>query len=139
LSLDSEKIELLIVMAERLTAAIEADIAALKAGKPQEMRTLDPEIQRLSLNYGREAAGFEPARARSVPVELRRRLTQVTGSFREKLAQHTRLLTRMRNASEGIVKAVAEEVERIRAPKITYTPASRYRPVQGAMIYNSVI
>lgn len=139
MSLDSEKIELLIVMAERLTAAIEADIAALKAGKPQEMRTLDPEIQRLSLNYGREAAGFEPARARSVPVELRRRLTQVTGSFREKLAQHTRLLTRMRNASEGIVKAVAEEVERIRAPKITYTPASRYRPVQGAMIYNSVI
>ena len=139
MSLDSEKIELLIVMAERLTAAIEADIAALKAGKPQEMRTLDPEIQRLSLNYGREAAGFDPARARSAPIELRQRLTQVTGSFREKLAQHTRLLTRMRNASEGIVKAVAEEVERIRAPKITYTPASRYRPVQGAMIYNSVI
>ena len=139
MSPESEKIELLIVMAERLIQAIEADIAALKAGRPQQMRTLDPEIQRLTLTYSREAAGFDPAGAKKAPAELRQRLVAVTGAFREKLAQHTRLLTRLRRTSEGIVKAVAQEVERIRAPKITYTPASRYRPVQGAMIYNSVI
>jgi hypothetical protein len=139
MSLDSEKIELLIAMAERLTGAIEADIAALKAGRPQQMRSLDPEIQRLSLSYGREAASLDPMRAKSAPAELRQRFMTVTGKFREALALHARLLTRLRHASEGIVKAVAEEVERIRAPKTTYAPAARYRPAAGAMVYNSVV
>jgi hypothetical protein len=136
---DNDKIELLIVMAERLIEAIQADIDALTAGRPQEMRSLDPEIQRLSVNYSREAASFDPARAKSAPAELRQRLAAVTGTFRAKLAQHTRLLTRVRSASEGIVKAVAKEVERVRAPTITYAPAARPKPAPGAMVFNSVI
>jgi hypothetical protein len=136
---ENEKIELLIVMAERLIKAIEADIDALKAGRPQEMRTLDPEIQRLSLTYSREVSRLDPAQAKSASVELRQRLIAVTGVFREKLTLHTRLLTRVRHASEGIVKAVAKEVERVRAPMVTYAPAARQKPVSGAMIYNSVI
>ena len=140
MSADSQKIELLITMAERLTAAIEADIVALKAGRPQEMRTLDPEIQRLSVIYGREAQGLDPARARSAPLELRQRFALVTQRLREVLALQARLLTRMRNATEGLVKAVAEEVERIRAPMRTYAPAGvRPRAQSGAMIYNSVV
>jgi hypothetical protein len=136
---DNDKIELLIVMAERLLEAIQADIDALAAGRPQEMRSLDPEIQRLSVSYSREAANFDPARAKSAPAALRQRLTAVTGAFREKLAQHARLLTRVRSASEGIVKAVAEEVERVRAPTLTYAPAARQKPAPGAMVFNSVI
>ena len=58
LSGDSERIERLVKMAERLMEAIEADIAALKAGKPQAMRTIEPEMQRLTALYGREAQGF---------------------------------------------------------------------------------
>ncbi len=135
---DTQKIELLIAMAERLILAIEDDIAALQAGRPKEMRTLDPEIQRLTLTYSREAANLDPQRAKSAPVELRRKFVTVTGKFREVLALHARLLTRMRRASEGIVKAVADEVERVRAPLRTYGPAVHPRPV-GAMVYNSVV
>ena len=43
-----EKLERLVKLAERLIDAIEGDIAALKAGKSQQMRTTDPEIQKLS-------------------------------------------------------------------------------------------
>ena len=137
---DAEKIELLIVMAERLIAAIEADIAALKAGRPQEMMTLDPEIQRLSAAYGREAGTLDPVRAKAAPVELRKRLMSTTQKFKDALSLHARLITRMRNASEGIVKAVADEVERLRAPLTTYAPAAtRYRPANGAIVYNSVV
>lgn len=134
-----EKIEFLIAMAERLTMAFEADIAALKAGRPQEMKTLDPEIQRLSAIYGREAAALDRRQARTAPPELRKRLVSATGRFRDVLALRARLLTRLNRASEGIVKAVADEVERLRAPMRPYAPAARPRAAVGAMLYNSVV
>ena len=140
MSTDPQKIELLIAMAERLIAAIEADIVALKAGRPQDLCTTNPEIQRLSALYGREAAGLDPARAKAAPSELRRKFFDTTAKFRDALALHTRLLTRMRNASEGIIKAVAEEVERRRAPMCSYAPAAaRQRPYAGAMIYSALV
>ena len=140
MSADTQKIELLIAMAERLIAAIEADIAALKAGRPQDLRTTDPEIQRLSALYGREAAGLDPARAKAAPSELRRKFFDTTARFRDTLALHTRLLTRVRNASEGLVKAVAEEIERSRAPTRNYAPtAPQARPHAVTMVYNSVV
>ena len=140
MSADPQKIELLITMAERLIAAIEGDIAALKAGRPQDLRTTDPEIQRLSALYGREAANLDPERAKTAPADLRRKFFATTARFRDVLTLHARLLTCVRNASEGIVKAVADEVERRRAPTCTYAPGTaRPRPPAGAMVYNNVI
>jgi hypothetical protein len=136
--MSAERIERLIVMAERLIVALEADIAALKSGNPAAMRTIDPEIQRLSALYGREASGLSPATAKGAPEELRKRLFATTAKFRDALAMQTRLLTRMRNASEGMIKAIADEVERRRAPMRTYGRAPVPR-AGGAMIYNSVI
>ena len=52
---DEPKLERLISMAERLITALEIDIAALKAGTPGKMVSLDPEIQKLTAVYGREA------------------------------------------------------------------------------------
>ncbi len=63
MSAETPKIERLIAMAERLIEALEADMAALERGKPQEMRTIDPEIQKLSAIYGREAAALNGASA----------------------------------------------------------------------------
>ena len=45
---DDPRIERLISLAERLIAALESDIADLKAGKSQALRTADPEIQKLT-------------------------------------------------------------------------------------------
>jgi hypothetical protein len=138
---DSEKLERVIVLAERLRTALEGDIAALRAGKPQQMSSLDPEIERLTVLYMREVSSIDHNRAKAAPSDLRKRLTLVTGKFRETLTMHQRLLTRVRNASEGLVKAVANEVERQRAPKITYAPATahQYRKAPVAMIYNGVV
>jgi hypothetical protein len=139
-SADPQKIELLITMAERLIAAIEADIAALRAGRPLELQTIDPEIQRLSALYSREVAGLDPARAKTAPSELRQKFFATTSKFRDALAIHARLLTRVRNTSEGIVKAVAEEIERRRAPLCTYVPAASYgRSRAAAIVYNKIV
>lgn len=137
---NNERIERLVKLAERLIEAIEGDIAALKDGKPQMMRTTDPEIQKLSALYGREAQGLTADAAKAAPAPLRNRFAETTKKFRELLQLHARMLTRVRNATEGMIKAVSEEVDRRAAPLRTYNPrAAAYGKPAQAMVYNSVV
>ena len=137
---DGPRIERLISLAERLVEALESDIAALKAGNVAALRTADPEIQKLTVLYGREAQGFDPRIAQAAPPSLRQRLVAVTAKFREVLQLHGRLLARMKNASEGMVQAIAREVERANAPTRTYGPRPGYAPQSsGAMVFNRVV
>jgi len=133
------RIERLITMAERLVEALESDIAALKSGNARNLRTIEPEILKLSALYSREAAGLNPDVAKSAPVELRKRLFAATAKFRDTLASQTRLLTRIRGASEGMVRAVADEIERQRSLVRTYGPATTVARPGGAIIYNKVV
>jgi hypothetical protein len=137
---DDPKIERLISMAERLIAALEKDIAALKSGAPSQMVSVNPEIQKLTAQYGREAQNFDIRLAKSAPAPLRVRFVTVTAKFREVLQMHARLLTRVKNASEGMIQAIAREVERINAPTRTYgpRPTAQAKPA-GAMLFNKVI
>ena len=137
---DDARIERLIGMAERLVTALEEDIALLEKGRPALLRTADPEIQRLTAMYGREAQGFDPRIAQGAPASLRQRFIAITQKFREVLQLHTRLLARVKNASEGMIKAIAEEVNRIHAPTRTYGPRPGAAPQSnGAMVFNSVV
>jgi hypothetical protein len=137
---EQPKIEQLIAMAERLIVALEGDIAALKAGTPAQMRSMDPEIQRLTAIYGREAQSFDIKLAQAAPAPLRARFLAITAKFREVLQLHARLLTRVKNASEGMVRAIAAEVERMNAPTRTYGPRPGYAPQSsGAMVFNKVV
>ena len=137
---DDPKLERLIAMAERLITALEKDIAALKSGVPAQMVSLDPEIQKLTAQYGREAQNFDIRLAKSAPAPLRLRFVTITAKFREVLQMHARLLTRVKNASEGMIQAIAREVERINAPTRTYGPRPTAQPKPaGAMLFNKVI
>jgi len=137
---DEPKLERLISMAERLITALEIDIAALKAGTPGKMVSLDPEIQKLTAVYGREAQNFDIRIAKSAPVALRTRFLTITAKFREVLQLHGRMLTRVKNASEGMVQAIAREVERMNAPTRTYGPRPAAAPrSSGAMVFNRVV
>jgi hypothetical protein len=140
MSVEKARVDRLILLAERIITALEADIAALQAGKPKDMRTQDPEIQRLTALYSHEAAQLTPALAKLAPRDSVLRLTETTRRFRDSLARHTRILTRVRNASEGMIRAVADEVERRSAPLRTYSPvqAPQRRPA-SAMLYNNVV
>ena len=137
---DVPRMERMIALAERLVAVLEADIAALKAGKPGDMKSMDPENQKLSVIYGREAQNFDIRIARSAPPSLRQRFMAITGKFRDVLQLHARMLARVKNASEGMVQAIAREVERINAPTRVYGPASAYKaPPPAAMMFNKVV
>jgi hypothetical protein len=136
----SAKIERLIALTDRLTETILSDIAALEKGRPGEMRVTAPDMQQLTLLYNREAATVDMAAAKSAPAPLRASLMQATKRFRETLALHARILTRMKNAGEGLIQAVARDVEKSRAAA---RPYGRMAPVTarttGAMLYNSVV
>jgi hypothetical protein len=137
---DDPRIERLISLAERLIAALESDIDMLKAGKAQALRTADPEVQKLTALYGREAQGFDPRIAQAAAPSLRQRFVAITAKFREVLQVHGRLLTRVKNASEGMIQAIAREVERANAPMRTYGPRPGYKPASsGAMVFNKVV
>jgi len=137
---DTPRIERLIVLAEKLVVALENDIAELKNGRTTALRTNDPEVQKLTALYTREAQGFDPRIAQSAPPTLRQRFMAVTAKFREVLQMHARMIARVKNASEGIVRAIADEVERANAPTRTYGPKPGYKPQSsGAMLFNRVV
>ena len=73
--------------------------------------------------YGREAQNFDIRIAKAAPPSLRERFLVVTAKFREVLQLHARMLARVKNASEGMIQAIAREVERMNAPTRTYGPA----------------
>lgn len=136
MSADKDRVERLISIAQRLIAALEADIAALKSGKLGQMRSIDPEIQRLSALYSSEAARVDAKVAKATPRDLWARFVAITRAFRETLAQHGRHLTRVRNASEGMVRAIVEEVDRKRATTRPYAPNVETKRASAAMIVN---
>ena len=137
---DAPRMERLIALAERLVVALEGDIAALKAGKPTEMKSLDPEIQKLSALYGREAQNFDIRIAKAAPPSLRDRFLLITAKFRDVLQLHARMVARVKNVSEGMIQAIAREVDRMNAPTRTYGPQSEYKAQpSGAMVFNRVV
>jgi hypothetical protein len=137
---DTPRIERLIAMAERLIAALESDIAQLKNGRTATLKTNEPEIQTLTALYGREAQGFDPRIAQSAPPSLRQHFVAITAKFREVLLLHARMLARVKNASEGIIRAIATEVDRANAPMRPYGPRPDAKPKSsGAMVFNHVV
>ncbi len=137
---DEPRIERLIAMAERLILALEDDIKALKAGKPQALSVADPEFQRLTAVYGREAQNFDIRIAQNARAELRTRFLAITAKFREVLQLHGRMLIRVKNASEGMIQAIAREVDRVHAPMRTYGPRPGAAPKpSGTLVFHKVV
>ena len=50
------------------------------------------------------------------------------------------MITRVKNASEGIIRAIAREVERDNHPCAPMVPGpATSRPASGAMVFNKVV
>jgi hypothetical protein len=133
-----EKADRVLVLTKRLTDALLGDIEALNRGYPSEMRTIAPEIQQLLATYAREAAGLK-AQIKLIPVATRQTLTVATETLHDALAQHERRLSRVRRASEGMIRAIVDEVERRKRVTRTYAPRATATPVPRAMLYNGVV
>jgi hypothetical protein len=139
MTVDARKIERLVVLTKRLTEALQEDIAALERGRPRDMHTPKPEVQQLALLYTNEANGFSPETVEALPRDARDQLTAVTARFREVLALHGRILNRVRTATEGMIRAIADDVAKRRNAHRPYTPNPGASRAPGALIYNNVV
>jgi capsid protein len=136
--LSNPRIDRLIALTERLTLALKADIAALERGRPREMRTIAPENQQLTALFIREAAAFNAQAAKAAPADKRARLVAATRQFKDVLALQTRMVRRMRTVSEGMIRAIAEDVARKRNAAKPYAPMAARPRAPGAMVYNGL-
>lgn len=130
------KAERLLAMTGRLITALTMDVAALEQGRPREFKLIEPEFQRLAAQYEREAAGFTRREMESISTEMRAAYTASVRKLGDLLKQQQRILTRMRRVSEGMIRAVADELARREAAARPYTRAPLTGRSPGAMLCN---
>jgi hypothetical protein len=136
------RLEQLLTVSRRLTAAIGEDIAALEKGALDELRTTDPEVERLCAFYGREIRALKAeGGVKRAPAPLLAAMRESGAELDRLLKHHEHLVAAMREAAEGLVKAVAEGVEQSRAGAAPYTPAPKTKRASssGAIVYNTVV
>lgn len=134
------KIDRLILLTDRLSEMLGADIKALETGSVKSLNSVEHSFQQLMLTYTREATSVNAAVIKAISPELRQKLTQSAKAMNDLLKRHQRLVTRVRNASEGMIQAIAKEVERRQTSQRSYARVPAPRPqTSGAMVYNSVI
>ncbi len=136
------RLEQLLTVSRRLSEAIAADIAALEKGAFGELKTTDPEVERLCAFYGREVKALKSEGGiKGAPAKLIAALKEAGAKLDGLLKTHERLVAAMRMASEGLVKAVAEGVEQARNSAKPYTagPPPKRAASSGAIVYNKVV
>ena len=136
------RLEQLLTVSKRLIEAVSGDIAALERGAYHELKTTDPEIEKLCAFYGREVRSLKAEGGiKGVPKTLIASLRETGAKLDKLLVRHEALLAAMREASEGLVQAVAEGVEQARSGARPYTPqpAAKRAAASGAIVYNKVI
>lgn len=108
----SERIEQLILLTERLTALVAAQAAAFEAHQPAEAMSTMEETSRLANLYRHESAKIRanPGLIAGATLQERTRLTRATEAIDAVLARQSRALGAAKTVTEGLVRAIAEEV-----------------------------
>jgi hypothetical protein len=136
------RLENLLTACRRLTEAIKADIAALERGAIDELKTADPEIETLCAFYAREVRALKAdGGAGGAPAKLIAALREEGAQLDGQLQIHSQLVGAMREATEGLMQAVAEGVQSMRnsASPYTATPKPKRPPTSAAIVYNKVV
>jgi len=132
--------EMLITMGTRLCDALVADIAALEKGVVHDLKSADPEIERLSAAYGQGVKALKTLGIKTVAKQILAALKDINTRLKHLLMQHGRLLSAMREAAEGLVHAIAAEAGKARKQITPYGPKSTAHQLSAApIVYNSVV
>lgn len=118
----TDRVEQLILLTDRLTGLIALEAQAFEARRPHEAAQYLDETQRLANLYRHESARVrrEPALVASAPADQRTRLLRATEAFDAVLARQARALEAAKTVTEGLVKAIAEEVASQRSAGLGY-------------------
>lgn len=135
LSADSagDRVEQLILLTERLTQLVALEAQAFENRRPQDAAIHVGETSRLANVYRHESAKVRanPEMVATASLTQRTRLIRATEAFDAVLARQGRALEAAKTVTEGLVRAIAEEVANQRQKGVSYD-ADGIAPAAGA-------
>jgi hypothetical protein len=116
------RMEQLVLLTERLTGLISEQLRAFEARRPQDAAHNAEETARLANLYRHESLKVkaDAALLEGAPAELREKLVAVTRAFDAVLARHGRAVEAAKTLTEGLIRAIAEEVSAQRHAVTSY-------------------
>jgi hypothetical protein len=118
----AERVDQLILLTERLTGLIADAALAFEQRRPQDALKDVEETSRLANLYRHESTRVraDPGLVAAAPLDQRTRLVRATEAFDAVLARQGRALEAAKTITEGLVRAVAEEVAAQRTRSVSY-------------------
>lgn len=134
--LATARVRQLIRLTEDLTDRLIDETRAFEARRPQDVAAGMAETQEMANTYRRESAQLKgnPAILAAAPTSERMALIAATKAFEAVLARHGRAVEAARIVSEGLVKAIAEEVAAARPPASAYGATGRAASGDGRAV-----
>jgi hypothetical protein len=131
-------IEAMITLTETLTRLLADQARAFEAHRPHEAARNLAEISGLANKYQIASAHIraQPGLVERAPLAVRQRLLRATEAFDAVLQRHGRALAASKTVTEGLVKAIAEEVAAKRNVGAAYGPGAARRPAATAITLN---
>ncbi len=122
-----ERVDQMITLTERLTGMMRQEAEAFETHRPQDALAGAEETGRLANLYRHESLRIrkDPGLISGAPLEQRRRLIAATQAFDAALARHGRAVTAAKAVTEGLVRAIAEEVASLRPVGAGYGQGGR--------------
>ena len=130
----AERVDQLILLTERLTALVAEQARAFETRRPQDAVIHVEETGRLANLYRHESARIRgnPGLISAAPLRQRQRLRRATEAFDAVLARQARAVGAVKTVTEGLVRAIAEEVAAQRHKGSTYGAGGVQAPTAAA-------
>ena len=130
----TERVEQLILLTERLTALVADQAKSFEARRPQDAAVHVEETGRLANLYRHESSRIRsaPGLIAAASLTQRTRLTRATEAFDAVLARQARAVGAIKTVTEGLVRAIAEEVAAQRHKGSSYGPGALQTPTAAA-------
>jgi hypothetical protein len=118
----SERVDQLIALTERLTGLVAEQAKCFEDHRPQDAAVHVEEVGRLANLYRHESARVRANKDLVAGADLprRKRLVRATEAFDAVLARQNRAVAAAKFVTEGLVRAIAEEVASQRQLSSTY-------------------
>jgi hypothetical protein len=131
-------IEAIITLTEKLTGLLADQARAFEKHRPQDAAKHLDEVSRLTNVYRTTATHVrsQPLMIENAPPALRQRLLRATEAFDAVLVRQGRALAASKTVTEGLVKAIAEEIATKRGVGQAYGPNASRRVAATAITLN---
>jgi hypothetical protein len=126
----ADRVDQMIILTERLTELIAEEAQCFEQSRPQDAVRFMEETARLANVYRHESARVRanPDLVFGAPADQRRRLVRATEAFDAVLARQSRAIEAAKTVTEGLVRAIAEEVASRREQQAGYGPGAAPSP-----------